>query len=1100
MKINTRLLTFGLSFGLSLGTGVASADDTEIFFNTTASEIRPNILFILDNSGSMAANVTTTSTYDPSETYSGNAPDGSIWLLSGNTLYAYPAEANKCADITQRFATTGRVLGYRMASWRRSGWRGSEAWRNPSTSYMASGNFLECQNDRGVHGETDSSNAKYARNHTNKWGNEGQEIDWSQIEHNTFWSANYVNWYFNHRETTTRTRLEIVQEVAKNLADSLSGVNIGLMAFNPDGNARQGGRLLVPVENIETNRDAFKDAVEDLGADTWTPLSETLFGAMRYFGGQAPFLDTSPVSGTVQDGNYISPVEYECQSNNIILLTDGEPTYDGDPTSGNYHSTEDKNSRDAMEGVVGSCTGNCLDEIAEYMFSNDVYSGLSEEINVNTYTVGFTTNQQLLSDTAAKGGGEYYLADDTESLENAFESFVRSVLAVNTTFVAPGVAVNTFNRLNHLDSLYFSVFQPDVAPRWNGNLKRYRLGSDGKIYDVNDNEATDSSTGFFRNSAQSWWSPVADGPNVALGGAASKQPDNNASRKVYTYYSGSSTKDLTASVNAVSVANKANLTKAMFGDATMADSEHEKLINWTRGLDVNDENRNGLTTDARKFIADPLHSVPHLVIYGGDATSPDTTVFFGDNQGYIHAVDGETGESYFSFIPSELLGNQSVLMENDKTITQRVYGMDGSIVSWQNDSNNDGTINATDGDHLYIYSGMRRGGRNYYALDATTRNQPRMLWSIQGGTGSYTELGETWSKPVKTKVKIHNSIKDVLIFAGGYDSQQDTVLTRTEDTVGRALYIVDAETGARLWWAGPVGSGADLELADMKYSMPAAPKAIDVTGDGWTNQVYVGDMGGQVWRFDIFNGLRTENLVTGGVVADFGGGAAADNRRFYHSPDLFGFKMGASRYLGLVIGSGWQAHPLDTAIEDRIYMLRMADVTEPPYDADGNVDYSLIKVSESDLFDTTDNLIEEGNEAQRTQAQSDLAAASGWYIRLTRSGEKVLSSSQTVSGQLFITTYEPTASTNACLPAAGKARLYHVYVADGTPVVNYDLIVSADPDELTKEDREVELMTVGLPPDPQRMRVDGLDIICVGAECRPIDTVTGVLETYWYEE
>ncbi len=1094
MKSKAKLLTSSVAFALSLGTGLVVADDTEIFFNTTASEIRPNILFVLDNSGSMAADVTTTSSYDSSQTYSGDAEAGSIWYLDQNTLYGYPAAANKCNDITERFQSTGRVIGYRMASWR------SDRWRDPSiySSSRGSSNFLECEHDSGLHGETESSNTKYARNHGSQWGNQGQEIRWSQVNANTFWSANYVNWYFGEeRVTTTRTRLEIVQEVSKNLADSLSGVNIGLMAFNPDGRQRQGGRVLVSVDNIEDNRETFKTAVDLLGSDTWTPLSETLFGAMRYFGGASPFLDTSPVAGTVQDGNYVSPVEYECQSNNIIMLTDGEPTYDGDPTSPNYNSTEDANSRTAMEGVVGSCTGNCLDEISEYMYGNDVNPGFDGEINVNTYTVGFQTDQPLLSDTASNGGGEYYLANDTESLENAFESFVRSVLAVNTTFVAPGVAVNTFNRLNHLDSLYFSVFQPDVSPRWDGNLKRYRLGSDGKIYDSNGSEAINDTTGFFKNDAQSWWSPDADGPNVAEGGASSQQADVNADRKVFTHYSGASD-DLTALANSVSVANKANLTKTMFGDANMSDAMHEKLLNWTRGLDVDDEDGDASTSDARKYIADPLHSVPHLVIYGGSSESPDTTVFFGDNQGFIHAIDGNSGETFFSFMPGQLLANQQTLMENSDSVTDHVYGMDGSIVSWQYDDNNDGEISATDDDHLYIYSGMRRGGRNYYALDVTTRTTPQMLWSITGGQGDFAELGQSWSKPVKTKIKIQNAVKEVIIFSGGYDVQQDDLDVRTADSVGRALYIVDASSGQRLWWAGPTGSGADLELADMDYSIPASPRALDLNGDGLVNQVYVGDMGGQIWRFDIYSGEATGDLVTAGVIADFGGDTAQSNRRFYHTPDLFGLKSGAGRSLGMVIGSGWQAHPLSVNIDDRIYMVRIANVNEPPpLNADGEVDYPAVKVTEADLFDTTDNLIGQGTDTQRTEAQSDLAAEKGWYISLTRNGEKILSTSQTVNGQTFITSYEPTPSSNACLPSAGTARLYHVYVKDGTPVVNYDNLGG---DELTSTDREVTLDTVGLPPDPQRMRVDGEDIICVGAECRPVDTVTGVVETYWYEE
>ncbi|MFB2351136.1 hypothetical protein, partial [Priestia megaterium] len=94
----------------------------------------------------------------------------------------------------------------------------------------------------------------------------------------------------------------------------------------------------------------------------------------------------------------------------------------------------------------------------------------------------------------------------------------------------------------------------------------------------------------------------------------------------------------------------------------------------------------------------------------------------------------------------------------------------------------------------------------------------------------------------------------------------------------------DATTGERLWWAGPAGSKADLELADMKYSIPATPAVIDINGDGLADQLYVGDMGGQVWRVDFWHGKNADDFATAGVIASLAGDDAASNRRFYHTP------------------------------------------------------------------------------------------------------------------------------------------------------------------------------------------------------------------------
>ncbi len=1100
MNINWKPLAHAIAtFSLTVGscTGVL-ADDTEIFFNIPSGSIKPNVLFLLDNSGSMRTEVTTSSEYDPGVTYTcpTSAPcvDPKQIFLKHNSSY-YLLSNNACNSIWTQLNSVGVATNYTMARWRESytyknnkgKWVTAKGkWIKPDNSIGTS--MTECLPDSGIHGETATSSAKYAMNSdTSQWStNSAQEIDWSRIGVTDYYVGNYVNWENHHKTTTTRTRLEIVQDVARNLARSTTGINIGLMTFRPDA-TEEGGHVVVKIGDIDTTKSDFIDGINSLGPDTWTPLSEALFEAMHYLGGKAPFLDTSPYAkGVVTSGKYNSPITHDCQANHVVIMTDGQPTRDD-----NHQST--------IESVVGHCTDNCLDEIAGYMHTKDIHKGMKGVQTATIHTVGFDNPavNKLMIPTAKAGGGKFYEANDGDSLAKAFNEILRTVFETSSTFVAPGIAVNTFNRLNHHDQLYFSVFSPSLNPRWDGNLKRYRLGSDGSIMDNStpSKAAIDPTTGFFSNEARSWWSEENDGPKVGLGGAAHKIPDDNATRKVYSYLTGN---DLTASTNAVTVANKAYLGKALFGDSAMSDADHEKLINWTRGADVFDADSDGSTKDSRKWLADPLHSVPHIVTYGGTTDKADITIFYGDNQGFLHAVNGDTGEAYFSFIPKELLSIQADLMDNDPNMTYHPYGLDGSANSWVKDANHNGVVDS--GDHVYVYIGMRRGGNNYYALDVTNRTAPKMLFTIDGGSTGFTELGQTWSRPIKTKIMINKTVHDVLVFSGGYDPQQDNVNVRTEDTVGRALYIVDATTGALLWSAGPASSStANLKLADMKYSIPATPRVLDVSGDGLADQIYVGDMGGQVWRFDIVNGRMAKDLVSGAVIADLADGTTAGNRRFYHTPDLFGFKYGTKRILGLVIGSGYQAHPLNKTIEDRIYMLRIHDATGfPDANDDGVADY--VKLKESNLFDSTDNLIQQGTDAQKKAASATLNASSthGWYIRLTRNGEKVLASSQTIRGEMFITSYEPSSASVGCTPTAGTPRLYHLNIVDGSAMVNYDGIGAAD--ALTKEDREFILKTTGLPASPQRMRVDGKDSICVGTECIKFAGGLNILNTYWYEE
>lgn len=1054
MKIMPAGLRFILAFGMCLYSLGVVADDTEIFFNIPDSNVKPNLLFVLDNSGSMAAEVETLSTYDNSQTYSGSYSSSYYYFNGDNALRKVSISNIECSDIKQRMQNTGKVISYKMAY-------NLFRWRSFSDSDVS--RKTDCEADNDI------------------------DVTWRDITAKDFYSANYVNWYYGHRVVSKKTRLQVVQDVARNLADSMTGVNIGLMAFNTVrysdcgsgcGDATgEGGHVILPMGDIRENRDAFKNAISGLKAETNTPLAETLFEAMRYFKGEEPFLDRNPKDSAVSGGQYVSPIEFECQANSVIFLTDGEPT-------------RDENHKATMERLIGSCTGNCMDEIAAYMNTTDIHP-LPGEQTVSTYTIGFQTDQALLNETARKGGGAYYKSEDATSLETALDDIFRDVMATSATFVAPGVAVNSFNRLNHLDALYFSVFEPDTRPRWVGNIKRYRLDASGLIYDADGTTAVDPATGFFKAGARSWWSSESDGPDVEKGGVAHMHPANHADRKVYTYLDVAPNKNLTAPANAVHVDNKGNITKAVLGAPDITDAEHEQLLNWIRGAKASEDDG-----ASRKFLADSLHSVPHLIIVGGNEESPETALFFGDNQGFLHAVDGKTGKTFFSFMPLDLLANQKRLFDNKADDTGRPYGIDGSIISWVNDKNGNGVISQVEDDHAFIYTGMRRGGRNYYALDVTDVSAPKMMWTIKGGVGDFSELGQSWSKPVKTKLKINDTLMDVLIIGGGYDPQQDEVTTRTSDSQGRAIFIVDARTGERLWWAGPTGSGADLELAAMNYSIPASVKILDMTGDGITNQIYVGDMGGQVWRFDINNGSTRKKLVTGAVLAQLGGADEANNRRFYHAPDLSGTEFGGSRHLALIIGSGWQAHPLNRVIDDRIYMLRIPEVTSPPTDETGKVAYYTL--TEDSLYDVTENLIQQGEEDQQLAGRMKLGTSSGWYIRLNAHGrgEKVLSATQTVNHRVFITTYEPAPSSNACAPSAGISRLYNLSVIDGVAVVDYD-----GNGELKHPDRVVKvLQTTALPPDPQRLRVGDQDLICVGMECPPIDTLQGVVKTYWHAE
>lgn len=1114
----------------------AFADDIEIY--TTAGSItqqtQPNVLFVLDTSGSMSNPVMTRAAYDPSFDYSGGDA-----CYDNNRVYLQPRGSNNakkhCTNVSWRYVAVSALgqanrsavvcdaaksldtLGYftgRLSQYRGTGWQASLTNKSSDLD-----KFIECEIDQGIHGQTTGDAKKWASTSNGPWSSsQSDELNWGGTGFSgTLYSGHYLNYLIAVPLTTAGTRIGVMQDVITDLVTNTAGINVGLMRF--DRNA-EGGMVAEPIDDVETNRTSFITALNAMTAGGNTPLSETLYeSAMYYQGNHVDYgLNSSPfgsVASSRSGNTYKSPIANECQKNFTILLTDGDPTSDDVSTT-----------RLSKVGVT-SCSGNCLDEIAGATASNDQSSALSGDQVISTYTIGFATQQQLLEDTArasfnASGTGEYLLADDANTLADAFNAILVDINASDTTFSSPAVSVNAFNRSTHLDDLYFTLFKPGKGGHWDGNLKKYKLDffidvndvdGDGDraerlpfIADATGADAVDPATGFFDIGAQSFWTDTgADGMDVAAGGAANEF--DMATRKVYTYADtytdnngvlrpAAATALLTASSNRVTKSNT-TITDVMLGivgepDKISGTPRIETLLSWAAGFDVFDQYGVAGTGDARQVMGDPLHSEPALVQYGGSAVAPDLVAYMATNDGYLHAIDIDDGKEIFSFIPQELLPNLNTLMDNKQG--DKVYGLDGNVVAWINDINKDGIINGAD--HIYLYIGMRRGGRNIYSLDVTDRNKPALRWVIKGGSGDYAELGQTWSTINVEKIKDGANEKTVLIFGGGYDTNQDNVTVRTNDSVGRAVFIADAESGDLLWSAGPGGTQA---ISGMDYSIPARVKPLDMSGDGFTDRLYVADMGGQIFRFDIDNnnGSALSGSIEGGRIADLAGNVEIDARRFYYPPDVALIaKRGQAAYLAIAAASGYRAHPLNTKIQDRIYLMKDRNV----YNTPTNFIYNTL--TEADLYDATLNLVAgDGNAAQKAAAKIALGNTEGWFIKLddetgtnTWVGEKGLAEPLIIEGTAIITTYVPvsTVVTGSCVPQAGSGKVFFLDVLDGSPAITTELDI--------RQARRVPLARSGIPPTTTVDITDnGEPTLCIGTECKAAGFKLGLRKAYWYE-
>lgn len=884
--------------------------------------------------------------------------------------------------------------------------------------------------------------------------------------------------------STGETRLELTQAAAIDTISGLSGVNLALMRFN----GRAGGYFSLPMKSIDdpTHKSAVITAIQNYSANGATPLVESVSEAYLYYtGGYVVYgkglNHAETFSGNNENTKYISPIIKPCQTNHIVLFTDGASTYDSGSDTGIRKLLADSFSENDLAGTALStitgfqCSSNpsgiegnsaetsCLKDLAYVMNKVDAASWIDGKQTVQFHAIGGFIggdSQGTLDSAAALGGGVSRNAQNYSELKGALQALFYNIVQSSGTFAAPAVSVNAFNSLEQLDQMYYSVFKPHETVGWAGNVKRFRMAGD-KIVDVNGNNAIDPDTGFFFETAQSYWTPdrlAPDGDNVIKGGMASRLQDD---RKV-----GSNivSKVLMSANNRIRSSNT-KITRDLMGTnlTDAADpfdaNEFTKLVQWVGGLDSKFD-----SDTSRKSMEDPLHSTPVLLNYGeltiAGKKVPDSTLFIGTNSGYLHAFDTHQNapKERFAFIPKELLPVATKYYKNDG---KKQYGLDGHISVWHDDTNKDMLIN--NNEKAYLYVGMRRGGSSYYALNVSNRDYPKLLWQINGKnhqngpTNGFEELGHTWSKMLPIDVKWKGVKTKVLLFGGGYDIAEDNLLTRTAHSVGNAIFMVNAKTGKLLWKASP-NSGANLKLNDMKSAITGNIVAVDNNSNGFVDLLYIADLGGRIFRIDFDSSATTANAyATGGMIADLGKDSSQrEHVRFYETLDVvyskaFGYVEGSGsdakilngkpRYM-LSIGSGYRAHPLDSSTQDNFYVLFDYNTDGPERDANGQPTYVSVKKSdlESYMFSARDLDI------TPTQKSNN-----GFYIKLidASSGEKVLSSSLTLNNTIYFTSFRPSDSplTASCSNDTGQSRLYQLNLMPGinSQISVQDIAVSGIP-------------------------------------------------------
>jgi len=839
--------------------------------------------------------------------------------------------------------------------------------------------------------------------------------------------------------------------------------------------------------------------------------------------------DTTIEQGSKIKPNYVSPINAAGACSKIYTV--------------NFMfqvSNQESDSDAAIEAPVSSggfgSSQREFPDVVQYLNDADLADGnygsapnIDDKQNVVSYFVVDGTKVNTTTRGYARAGGTgvpLVLSENPDELVATLQEIFKQILSVSTTFVAASVPVNVFNRAEITDNVYIALFQVDAQarPYWVGNVKKLKLAgandstADAALVDSTGTPAIAADGRIRFGALTSWTVPAAlpppdldagevagrDGRVVARGGAGQRIPGflsgspqeaNGLGGRTIYYDKTSST---LANLN-VDVTTAGNLRSDF--DVTTT-TEAAELIAYARGLDIDDLDGNGEKNEARDWIfGDALHSRPLPLNYGSIAgySNPGNPAIYlavASNDGMLRMIrntsggGAESGEEVWAFMPRRAMAAQGILRANGTGMTHP-YTVDGAPVAFMLDVNQDGSIAGSDGDKVYLYVGMRRGGKAYYAFDITNPESPKLMWTIEKG-GSFSELGYTFSNPRVGLVNTPSGPTPAIMFAGGYDMNKDSRgAVGTNDSEGNAIYVVNAETGQLIWKAvrGSGGSGSTVfEHPRLTDSIPSTLSVGDTDGDGFTDRIVVGDTGGNVWRADI-HGKDTSRwkLTQLASLGRHAAGGIVNDRRFFHRPDLVPSKDNKGMFDAVVIGSGNRPDPLDRGGLTSNYAFMIKDRHTAP---GSGVDES-IQVAQ--LGDVTSNCLQ-------SSSPCSIDLTKGWALRLTEPGEKVLATALTITGKTFFTTYLPRsgAGATACAPSEGAGRLYAVALQDATAVINYDTSDDnpSNPDQPhSNSDRSVELQSLGIPAEV--VSVPPNKILRPDLQIDNLDTTTR-WRTFWH--
>lgn len=405
--------------------------------------------------------------------------------------------------------------------------------------------------------------------------------------------------------------------------------------------------------------------------------------------------------------------------------------------------------------------------------------------------------------------------------------------------------------------------------------------------------------------------------------------------------------------------------------------------NYIKG-DASKEERNGgvLRNRPNTVLGDIVGSSPAYV-------KESDTLYVGANDGMLHAFNASNGEEVFAYVPGIVAFNKLAMLSRGDYAHK--FLVDGPVVVTSR--------SLTPGKNILV-GALGKGGKGLYALDVTSPGAASAA-SVSKWERAETpdnNMGLVMGRPILSLVQ--GASAPAAVLGNGVNSTGNKAV----------LLVINAETGAVI---REVDTGVGSDAAPNGLSAPTG-----VYGpDGKTlAYAYAGDMLGNVWKFDL----------------------TSSNPASWTAKRLFTAMDGANKAQPISAGVTIAVHPRTSKRwvffgTGRYLASEDADSTNKDVQSMYGFIDSDETIARSDLTSRIVKITtatESGFAVRAFEGKATLPADSkGWYIDLPDQGERIVQDAQVVASFLITASMVPTGS--AC-DANGRGYINALDAFTGT--------------------------------------------------------------------